>query len=85
MRLEGGKALTMSRPVWLLGPNKTKPSSGRRSMMILKVNHKFARANQEKIRENTLYYIEIEISVIATRSLTEPNPQELGGGRRTCE
>ena len=47
--------LTMRSPVWFLPPNNTRPSLGRRSIMILNVNHKFARANQEKISENMLY------------------------------
>jgi hypothetical protein len=41
--------------VWLLPPKSTTFSLGRRSIMILNVNQRFARANQEKISENTLY------------------------------
>ena len=48
------KELTMRSPMWLL-PSNPNPSLGRRSIMILNVNHKFARANQEKISENMLY------------------------------
>jgi hypothetical protein len=41
--------------VWLLGPKSTRFEFGRRSIIILKVNQRFARANQEKTSENTLY------------------------------
>ena len=34
---------------------KTTPCDGSRSIMILNVSHKLARANHEKIREKTLY------------------------------
>ena len=80
MPLEGA-GLTMSSPVWLLGPNKTTPWSGRRSMMILNVNHKFARANQEKVSENMLYCIEFQSLL---KESTDHNAQELGYERKTC-
>jgi hypothetical protein len=41
--------------VWLLPPKSTIFSFGRRSIIILNVNQRFARANQEKRSENTLY------------------------------
>jgi hypothetical protein len=43
--------------VWLLPPKSTTFSPGRRSIIILNVSQRFARANQEKISKNTLYYI----------------------------
>ena len=57
----------MSSPRWSLGPNNIKPLLGRRSIMMLKVSHKFARANQEKISANILYCT--AVSIIATRGL----------------
>jgi hypothetical protein len=41
--------------VWLLPPKSTRFSLGRRSIIILNVNQRFARANQEKVSENILY------------------------------
>jgi hypothetical protein len=49
------KGLTISSPVLLLPPKSTRFSLGRRSIIILNVNQRFARANQEKMRENMLY------------------------------
>ena len=36
-------------------PKSTRFSLGRRSIIILNVNQRFARANQEKVSENILY------------------------------
>ena len=41
--------------MWLLPPKSTTFSLGRRSIIILNVNQRFARANQEKTSENMLY------------------------------
>jgi hypothetical protein len=41
--------------VWLLPPKSTKFELGRRSIIILNVNQRFASANQENISENMLY------------------------------
>jgi hypothetical protein len=49
------EGLTISSPVWLLPPKNTIFSLGSRSIIILNVNQRFARANQEKISENMLY------------------------------
>ena len=43
--------------MWLLPPKSTIPELGRRSIIILNVNQRFARANQEKKSENMLYCI----------------------------
>jgi hypothetical protein len=74
--------LTMRSPVWLLPPNNTRPSlrvSGR-SIMILNVNHKFARANQEKISENMLYCRDFNHH---NKDPHQSDVQELERGRRT--
>lgn len=44
---------------------------GNRSMMIEKVNHKLAKANQENIKENTLYCVEVGKRVTQAHYLLE--------------
>ena len=53
---------------------------GSKSMIILKVSHKLAKANQEKMRETTLY-CKIVINNNPGRRLVVPS---LGYGKKTC-
>ena len=59
------------------------PLLGRRSMMILKVSQRLAKANHEKMRENILYcqYHQVLIEIPRTKKDHIPGP---ANARRTC-
>lgn len=63
-------------------PNKYIFSRGRRSMMILKVSQRFAKANQEKTRLKKLY---CKIALVKLLHDLEAHSPEPGHGGKTCE
>jgi hypothetical protein len=63
-------------------PKMMIPCEGHKSMIMLKVSHIFASANQEKIMEKMLYY---KLKISSATAQRHGNVQGLEGERRTSE